>query len=130
MLLQGGDATADRVDAPQPGRLDAAFHVRVEERGDIAESGPRLNRAAWRPSRIAARLDLSDDEPLPVSGLFHRFDGTLSARFHAWNCEVVHSQAKPRPLVLHVELQMLKTPPRVLAFPVLAPSSDGHTPSF
>src|ERR1700681_3448312 len=90
MVLQDADAAADRVDAPQPGRLDAAFHVRVEEPGHRAEFGPGLHGALWRSSRIATRFDLSDEEPLPISRFLDRFDRTLSTPPVASSRVLVH----------------------------------------
>src|SRR2546425_7737514 len=83
-----------------------------------------------RPSRIAASLDLADEEAFPIAGLLHRFDRPLLARFHPRHRELVDRHAVADAFVHHVEPQVLEAPPAVLASAAPTSSSDGHVTSF
>jgi hypothetical protein len=58
MFFEHRDSAADRVDALEVSRLDAPFHVNVEERRDIADLRADVRRTPRRPLRIAAGFDL------------------------------------------------------------------------
>jgi hypothetical protein len=59
VFFQHADTAPDSSDAAEARRFDAAVHVGIEERGNIAELGSSLHRAAPWPSWIAPRLDLA-----------------------------------------------------------------------
>jgi hypothetical protein len=66
VLLQCGEPTPDRSDAPQTRGPDASVHVHVEEFLDVFRSEvARLSRRPWAP-RITSGLNLADEEPLPT----------------------------------------------------------------
>ena len=79
--LQDLDSCRRRAETPNPGRSQVSVEVRVEEACNRLEIGRSLFAGRLDP-RIASRLDLTDEQPLPVAHLLHGMHRPLLGTLH------------------------------------------------
>lgn len=126
LLFEHLDAALNRRQATRRRRPDLSLEVRVEESANCLQIQIDRFLDLWRAARITPRLQLPDEQSLPVPRLLDGLDRPLLTWFHTRDREVVREHAIPRALLHHVELQVLQTATSVLARSAAAFSPDCH----